>query len=131
MIELYNIGLDEFEISEMLNICPNIKELSNEDILNNIKLLEYIGCDKRHIKNILVANPFYLDRTLDDIKNLISKLLEIGITNINLLIDSNPFLLNKDAYEIDEYINTEKSKGKILEDIVDEFETNPYIIDEI
>ena len=96
-----------------------------------IKILKYIDCLDRHIQNILICNPFYLYRSIDDVVKLIKKLLEIGMTNINLLFDSNPFLLNKDAYEIDDYINKKINNGKTLEDIVDEIDSNPYIIDEI
>lgn len=130
MLELYNFGLSDFEIKDMIEICPEILELSKPEILNNIDLLNNIGCSERCIKNIITSNPFYLNRTLEDIISLINKLIKIGVTNIDLLFDSNPFLLNKDAYEIDEYINIEKNKGKSLSDIVEEFESNPCIIDE-
>ena len=42
------------------------------------------------------------------------------------------FLKNlKDVFEIEDYINTKLSDGILLEDIIDEIESNPYIIDEI
>lgn len=131
MIELYNLGLNDNNIKDIVEMFPEIKNLSNDDIANNIKVLRDIDCNNRHIKNILICNPFYLYRSIDDILNLIKKILEIGMTNINLLFDSNPFLLNKDDYEIDDYINKQMSIGKSIEDIVDEIDSNPYIIDEI
>jgi len=131
MIELYNLGLNNNDINTMLEICPTIKDLTNDEILTNIKILKSINCNDRHIKNIIISNPMYLNRLSDDIIFLINKLKQLNISNINLLFDTNPFLLNKDAYEIDEYINFEIKKGKELEDIIDEFESNPYIIDEI
>lgn len=129
MIELYNFGLTDSEIKQIIQVCPNILDLTNEEILNNIELLKNIGCNERQIKNIILCNPFYLDRSLKDMTNLINKLIEIGITNIKLLIDSNPLLLNKDAYEIDKYVNQELNKGYNIEDIIDRLESEASIRD--
>ena len=129
MQKLLDLGLSEIEIKNILEMCPNILNLTNIDINNKIEILKSIDCNNRHIKNILISNPYYLDRSDDDILNLIKKLIEIRITDINLLFDSNPYFLNKDAYEIEEYINFEISKGYNLEDIIDKIETNPYIVD--
>jgi len=128
---LFNLGVTEQEIKYILEICPEILELNGEKIINNIEILKIINCNERHIRNIILSNPFYLGCSKDDIIDLINKLLEIGITNINLLFDSNPLLLNKNSYEIDDYIKEEIKKGKNINDIVDELECNPYIIDEI
>ncbi len=131
MVELYNLGLSESDIKNIMEMCPEIENLSDEDIAANIKVLKDIDCLDRHIRNILICNPFYLYRSVEDVLSLIKKLLEIGMTNINLLFDSNPFLLNKDSYEIQYYINKQISAGKTMEDIVDEIDSNPYIMDEI
>ena len=131
MIELYNLGLTDSNIKEIIQVCPNIVELTNEEIINNINILKDIGCSNNQIKNIILSNPFYLDRLLEDITSLIVKLVELRITNITLLFSNNPLLLNKDAYEIDKYISSQILAGKKIENIVDEFESNPYIIDEI
>ena len=131
MLGLYNLGFSDIEIKNILEIYPEIKNLTDEEILVNIEILKRIECNEKHIKNIISSNPYYLNRGLEDISGLINKLISIGITNVNLLFDSDPYLLNKDAYEIDEYIKIEQDKVKVLEDIKDEFESNPYIIDEI
>ena len=129
MIELYNLGLTDLEIQQIIQICPNILDLTDEEISNNIKLLKNIDNNNDQIKHIIISNPFYLDRILEDITNLINKLIEIGITNVKLLFNNNPLLLNKDAYEIDEYIKQEINKGNNIEDIVDKIESNSSIID--
>ena len=131
MLSLYNLGFTDMEIKNILELCPETKTLTDEEILINIEILKRIKCNDRQIKNIISSNPYYLNRGLEDISGLINKLINIGITNVNLLFDSNPYLLNKDAYEIDEYIKIEQDKGKDIEDIKDELESNPYIIDEI
>jgi len=130
MIGLYNLGLTDEEIKDILEINPEINDLNEEEISNNIQILKNIGCSNKNIKNIIIANPFYLNRTIDDITDLINKLLEIGITNISVLFDTNPFMLNKEVFEIDEYINIELNNKKSIDEIVDELESNPYIIDE-
>ena len=48
-----------------------------------------------------------------------------------LLFDSNPWLLNKDLFEIEEFIEKKQEEGLLLEEIVDLMDSNPYVIDEI
>ena len=130
METLYKLGINDNDMKYILEQLPEILETKEQDIEEKIYLLEYIGCNERHIRNIIISNPLYLDRITSDIIKLINKLNNYGFTNLDLLFDSNPFLLNKDAFEIEEYINQRLSKNNSLEDIIDEFETNPYIIDE-
>lgn len=126
---LFNLGISELEIKNILENYPNIQEIAENEIYNKIEILKNIGCNTRHIKNIIISNPNYLDRSDNDVLNLVKKLIEIGITNINLLLDSYPYFLNKDYYEIDEYVNQELNKGNSIEDIVDKLESDPSIID--
>ena len=128
---LYDIGITQEEIKNMMEQIGDISKILRENLEEKIKILEFIGCSKNHIKNIVVANPRYLLRENSDILRLIAKLKEFGVGAINLLFDSNPFLLNKDDFEIEEYINEKLSNGELLEDIVDDIESNPYVIDEI
>lgn len=128
---LFSLGISDNDIKNMLELCPNIMDMDENEINEKIEILTYVGCNLRHIKNIITSNPYYLDRICDDILKIIVCLKEIGVSNINLLLDSNPYLLNKDAFEIREYIDNRKKVGMFLEDIVDELESNPYIMDEI
>ena len=128
---LFTLGISDDDIKNMLELCPGIMDMSENEINEKIEILTYIGCNLRHIRNIVVSNPYYLDRINGDILKLISCLKKIGISNIYLLFDSNPYLLNKDDFEIIDYINIRKKSGMSLSDIVDELESNPYIIDEI
>ena len=130
MEELYNYNLNDSDIKEMISINNDILSLSNEEIKNIVELLLKINCNDKQIRNILISNPFYLSRCISDVIDLIKKLMNLGITSLNILFDSNPWLLNKDVFELDDYINQELN-NKTLEEIVDELESNPYIIDEI
>ena len=120
---LFNLGFNENEIKSMVSINSEILDLSIEEIKALVDILENIGCKDYHIKNIITANPYYLSRSTTDINNLINKLLSLGITRLETTFDSNPWLLNKDAYEIDEYIREEQSKGLSLEDIIDNIDS--------
>lgn len=130
MNKLFELGINEDTIRFMLEQCNNIINMSDEEIEEKINILTYVGCNERYIKNIIVSNPYFLDRINDDVLKLISYLKEIGIKNINLLFDSNPYFLNKDVFEIEDYINDRLEKKECLEDIIEDIENNPYIIEE-
>ena len=127
---LYELGIDDKEIKIMLEQVPSIIDMSYEEINKKIDILRYIDCSFRHIKNIIVSNPYYFDLLDDDVLKLIRYFKKIGVSNINLLFDSNPFILNKEVFEIKDYVSKRIDFGMSLEDIVDEIECNPYIIDE-
>lgn len=128
---LYNFGIEEKEICNMIEQTPEIKDLSSNEIEYKIYLLKELGCSDNHIRNILVSNPYYLNRLNSDIIKLINKLLEFGFTCINILLDSNPYILNKDAFEIENYINNRIQNNELLEDIVDDLDSNTYKFDDI
>lgn len=128
---LFELGISDSDIKNMLELCPMIYDMDDDEIKEKIDILSYLGCNMRHIRNIIVSNPNYFDRINDGVFKLIDYLNRIGVSNIYLLFDSNPYLLNSDVFEIEEYINNRKEKGMSLEEILDEFESNPYIIDEI
>lgn len=120
---LFNLGLNENEIKNIITTNNEVMDLSDEEIKSLISILVNVGCKDYHIKNIIIANPYYLSRSITDVNNLISKLSLLGITHLETTFDSNPWLLNKDAYEIDEYIKDEQSKGLSLEDIIDNIDS--------
>ena len=130
MKELYDIGISEENIKNMLETCREIKELDKNDIIKSIDILKNINCNNNQIKNILISNPFYLCRSNDDILRLFELLVNLGLSDLNLLFDSNPYLLNKDEYEIKDYVDIELKKGKEINDIIDELESSPFIIDQ-
>lgn len=128
---LFKIGIDEKDIKNMIEQCPVILEMNSLEIERKIEILRQIGCEDRHIRNILICNPYYLDRLDTDIIKLINSLVKNKFDCINLLLDSNPFILNKDDFEIENYINNKLTEGLSLEDIVDELDSNPYLFDEM
>lgn len=130
MDKLFELGISDNDIKFMLEQCPSIMDMDDNEIKEKIDILTYVGCNYRHIKNIIISNPNYLDRLNEDVLKLIGYLKQIGFTSINLLFDSNPYFLNYDAFEIRDYVDKRLKVGVLLEDIVDEIDENPYIIDE-
>ena len=106
---LKKLEISDNTINQMIEICPNIEELSEISILKKIEILKNENCDKIEIRNVISSNPFYLDRSDTDIEKLIKKMKEFGFSELNLLFDGNP----------------------LLEDIVDDMSTNLIIFNEI
>ena len=131
MEELFSWNLNDLDIKEMISINKDILNLDNEEIINIISILKYINCSDSEIRNILVTNPNYLSRCYSDVIELINKFKSLNIDDLNELFNSNPHLLNKVVFEIEDYINNEISNGKKLDDIIDELVSNPFIIDEV
>ena len=129
MNRLFEIGITEFDLKNMLDLVPDILNMEDSEINEKIEILRYVNCTDRHIRNIIVSNPIYLDRINSDVINLINYLNECGFSNLNILFDTNPYFVNYDVFEIRDYINKKISFGKEIEDIIDEIESNPYIID--
>jgi len=132
MIEiLKNLGISEKTIKEMGEICPNIKELTIEEIEQKIEILKKLNCNEIQIRNIVSSNAMYLDRVNTDIYKLVEKLERLGFDTLNILFDGNPYILNLDVFEIENYIQARQENGELLEDIVDEMSSNPYMFEEV
>lgn len=129
MNKLFELGITEIDLKNMLDLVPDIINMDENEINEKIEILRYIGCTDRNIRNIMISNPIYLDRINSDIIKLISYLNTIGFSNLNILFDTNPYFLNYDVFEIKDYFKKQVSLGKTNEDIIDEIEDNPYIID--
>lgn len=128
---LKKIGISEKTINQMEEICPNIKDLTNEEVLSKIEILKDINCDDIQIRNIISSNAMYLDKSNTDINKLINELRKLGFDNLDLLFDGNPNILNIDDFEVRKYIEDRERNGELLEDIVDDMSSNLFIFEEI
>ena len=128
---LKKMGISEKTIKAMEEIFPNINDITEKEILEKIKILNDIGCDHIQIKNIISSNAMYLDRSNTDIEKLINKLKELGFENLDLIFDGNPYVLNLEAFEVEEYVKSREKQGELLEDIVDEISSKLYLLNEI
>lgn len=128
---LLDLGISEKTLKIMKEIDSNLTELSEKEIDEKIKILEKLDCDKEQIRNIVSSNVMYLERSNNDIENLIKKLKEKGFSMLNILFEENPYILNLDDFEIEQYIEERERNGEKLEDIVDDMESNSYIFQDI
>ncbi len=131
MEELYRIGISENTIKNMLELVPTISEMSEKEIKEKELILKKINCDENQIINIISSNPMCLDKTNDIVLRLISKLKSYGFSMLNILFDSNPYILNLEVFEIENYINNRLDSGEELEDIIDDLDSNPILFNEI
>jgi len=131
MQELYSIGITDESLKYMLSAFPEITFLTSEEVRDKIIILINVGCSNNHILNILEANPWYLDRSSSDVLHLINKLESLGFDCLNILFDSNPFILSLDVFEIDDYIAKQVAEGISLDDIVFRLESNPELFNDI
>lgn len=131
MDQLYNIGISEEDISNMLELNPDLKDISDKEVESKILILESINCTSNDINNIISSNSLFLTRTDKEIANLIDFLEKLGFTTLNILFDSNPYILNLEPFEIKDYIDKRLDNRESLEDIVDDLETNSYLFNEM
>ena len=131
MEELFNLGISDTTIKCMIELNPNIKEMSSEQIKEKEIILEKLNCSSNQIRNIISSNALYLDRTNDEVIKLINTLIKYNFKTLNILFDSNPFILNLEPFEIENYIQNRINNGEILEDIIDDLDSNPYLFNEL
>lgn len=129
MDKLFELGISEDSLIFMLEQCYDIINMSDKEISDKIDILRYVLCNDRQIKNIISSNPKYLVRIDDDVLKLIKYLKDIGFNSLNMLFDENPYFLNYDVFEIEEYINDRLNSGITLDEVIDEIKTNPFIIE--
>lgn len=117
MKTLYNLLGEDFK--NVLDANPFIEKLDDLEIENNINFLKEVDCSYEQMKNIIIFNPWLFNRSYDELNKLKNKLISIGITNLNITFDTQPLLLNKEIFEIDDFINEQIKKGLEINEIAD------------
>ena len=124
---LIRYGFSIEEITNMMDSNQEIEKIEDKDIYELIDILINIGCINSQIKNIFICNPFCISRNIIEIQKSIDKFKELKLDNLNIIFDSNPYLLNLDEKEIETiYNNLEKDSAK--EEIYNYFYTCSNII---
>ena len=121
---LIRFGFTIEEINNMMETNQSIDEISDNNINEFINILKKINCTEKEIKNIISCNPFYLSKNIEDVKQLIKRLQEIGCTYLNLLLDTNPYLLNMEKIELDKLYNKKIHEGLSKEEIINYMNNN-------
>jgi len=118
----YGFTIDEIKI--MMDTNLSIEDINDDNIKDIINNLELVNCSKEEIKNILICNPFCITNNITDINNLINKLKDIGIIELNKLFRTNPYILNISDKELDKLYNIKVSEGLQKEEIIDYIKYN-------
>ncbi|MBQ6135051.1 MAG: hypothetical protein IJI60_01900 [Bacilli bacterium] len=116
---LIRFGFTMEEIKNMMDTNDKIEETSDKNINEILDILKNIDCEEAQIKNIFLCNPFCLTKESKEIKNLIQKIKEIHFQKPALLLDSNPYLLNMQTEELEEWMNQKKQDNLTEEQIKD------------
>jgi len=116
---LIRYGFTIEEIKIMMDTNSSIEDMNEENVKSIINILENINCSKGEIKNILICNPFCITNSVIDINNLINKLNNIGINKLNILVSTNPYILNISDKELDKLYNIKVKEGLNKEEIID------------
>lgn len=120
---LYNLDLNENEILDIVDANGEVKDLSEEDIIKYIYILIDVGCTQKQIHNIVTSNPFYFSRDINDVGKFLRRLNSLNVSDLADVLDSNPWLLNKDSFELDEFLMKEKNTDS-LDEILERFLTS-------
>ncbi len=107
------------EFLELLKINPDIKNVDEEDIVALISILKTIHLDEEQIREIIIANPFYLTKTPNDIEKLFKILKKFGGAELDSLLLNCPWLLDKDSFEIEDYIENKMNSGLETEEAIE------------
>ena len=117
---LYNLDLNENEILDIAEANGEVQDLSEEEMIKYIYVLIDIGCTQKQIHTIITSNPAYFSRDVDDVGAFLRKLKSYDV-DVSLALEANPWLLNKDSFELDEFINEKRSLGIADDKILDNF----------
>lgn len=117
---LYNLDLNENEILDIVDANGEVQDLSEEEMIKYIYALIDIGCTQKQIHTIITSNPAYFSRDVDDVGTFLRKLKSYDV-DVSLAVEANPWLLNKDSFELDEFINEKRSLGISDDKILDNF----------
>lgn len=131
MNELFDLGVSEVTLKSMIELNPEILELSDKEVKEKEEILRLVGCNDKQVLSIISSNAMYLSRLNSDVIELINYLNKIGFKTLRILFDSNPAILNLDVFEIRDYINERMENGESLEDIVDDLDSNTYLFNEM
>ena len=117
---LYNLDLNENEILDIAEANGEVQDLSEEEMIKYIYVLIDIGCTQKQIHTIITSNPAYFSRDVEDVGTFLRKLKSYDV-DVSLAVEANPWLLNKDSFELDQFINEKRSLGIADDKILDNF----------
>lgn len=124
---LIEIGSTEDEINEFINQYKEIINIEAFNLQSKLNYLKKLGFENSEIKNIILTNPLYLNKTDDELFNLIDTLKKYGVEDIKNIININPYILNLDGIDIDLFfkkIDNNLNNGNLV-DILEQYPLEP------
>lgn len=115
---LIRFGFTIDEIKNMMDTNTSIDSILDKEIFELINILEKIGCSRDVIRNIFICNPFYITRSVNEVNDLIKKLFEIGFTDLDLLFDTNPYILNMTDEDVSKLYDKMSTEGLEKDEII-------------
>lgn len=107
------------EIVELIKIDENIKEIDSNEVKNLISFLKKTHIKDETIKETIYRNPYLLERTDEELKELFKKLFSINIKDLDDLVMRNPEILSAEPFEIEDFLIAKRKEGYKIEDILD------------
>lgn len=108
---LIRFGFSIEEIKNMMDTNIDIDNINDEILMKLIAILKDNGCSDLKIKNILLANPFYLSKSVEGMENLVEAMKGIGLDYLEMIFESNPFILNMEKEDFVELVDKKKKEG--------------------
>lgn len=128
---LLKIGLEDYEIENVLSRNKYLKVSIAEDVLDIVKYL-YTDCklEMKDIKKLVLKNPYILSESLTRINALekIYKTIGIEKERYKELINNFDKALSLNPKELAEVVNDFQKNGCDFEQISDIIIKNPYLI---
>ena len=117
-----SLGYSKDDYNEIINAYA-LTNLKEDTLFNNVKRnFDYfirLGYKREEVIKMTKTLPSIYSLSIENIKEKLE------------FYDSNPYILNLEVFEIEKYINTRKNNGELLEDIIDDLDSNPYLFNEI
>jgi len=105
------------ELKDLIKLNESILNMSYSYVEERWQILLKVGLSFEDICEIISSNPFYLDVDVHKAHALINSLYSLKDDVLSIIKD-NPWILNKEAYEIKEFILISRVEGLAYDDII-------------
>ncbi len=127
---LISLGFHQKDVEALCKLNHSLESYDPNLAKKNIEILKDLGCSDLYIKNIVMNNTYFLSNDTNQTIELIQYLKEeLKFTDLDLLFDSNAYLLNLEKKYLEDFVKSKKKEKVSLEKIRDLIELNLFIMD--